>query len=101
MEDTDYVIPETSKCTDVVRQIENNILVVYSSDDLPPVDYMMNMFNNLAKTYGGSKDNIVKLAHINIMKHFNVLKNRANRIALKEYLQAVEKKYGLEEKDFA
>ena len=101
MEDPEYVIPETSKCTDVVRQIENNILVVYSSDDLPPVDYMMNMFNNLAKTYGGSKDNIVKLAHINIMKHFNVLKNRANRIALKEYLQAVEKKYGLEEKDFA
>ena len=100
LENPDYQIPSTSKCADVVRQIENYVTIRYDDTDLPDVSLLMNMFNLLNATYSGSKDNFVKLMHLNIIKHFNVMGNKENRIALKDYLQAADSRYQFDKADF-
>ena len=101
MEDPDYEIPSSSKCADVVRQIENYVTIRYDDTDLPDVSLLMNMFNKLNSTYSGSKDNFVKLMHLNIIKHFKVMSNNDNKYALKEYLQATNKRYKFDDADFS
>lgn len=99
LEDPEYKIPETSKCPEVTRQVENYIMNRYSSDELPDVSLLMNMFNNLNNTYSGAKDNFVKLLHVNLIKFFGVMKNNANKKALKDYLQAAARRYEIEDAD--
>jgi hypothetical protein len=101
LEDPDYVIPSTSKCADVVRQIENYVTIKYDDTDLPDVSLLMNLFNKLNDTYSGSKDNFVKLMHLNIIKHFKVMSNKDNRLALREYLEATNDRYNFDKADFA
>ncbi len=100
MEDPDYEIPSKSKCSDVVRQIENYVTIKYDDTDLPDVSLLMNMFNKLNSTYSGSKDNFVKLMHLNIIKHFKVMTNKENRLALREYLEATDDRYNFDKADF-
>ena len=101
LEDPDYEIPSSSKCADVVRQIENYVTIKYDDTDLPNVELLMNMFNKLNATYSGSKDNFVKLMHLNIIKHFKVMSNRENRLALREYLEATNDRYNFDKADFS
>ena len=100
LEDPDYEIPSTSKCSDVVRQIENYVTIKYDDTDLPDVSLLMNMYNKLNSTYSGSKDNFVKLMHLNIIKHFKVMTNKDNRLALREYLEATNDRYNFDKADF-
>ena len=100
LEDPDYVIPSSSKCPDVVRQIENYVTIRYDDTDLPDVSLLMNMFNKLNSTYAGSKDNFVKLMHLNIIKHFKVMTNQKNKLALREYLEATDNRYNFDKADF-
>ena len=60
----------------------------------------MNMFNKLNSTYAGSKDNFVKLMHLNIIKHFKVMTNQKNKLALREYLEATDNRYNFDKADF-
>ena len=101
MEDPDYEIPSSSKCADVVRQIENYVTIRYDDTDLPDVSLLMNLFNKLNDTYSGSKDNFVKLMHLNIIKHFKVMTNKDNRLALREYLEATNDRYNFDKADFS
>ena len=100
LEDPDYVIPSSSKCADVVRQIENYVTIRYDDTDLPDVSLLMNMFNKLNSTYSGSKDNYVKRMHLNIIKHFKVMTNHKNKLALREYLEATNNRYNFDKADF-
>ena len=100
LEDPDYEIPSTSKCSDVVRQIENYISIRYDNTDLPDVSMLMNMFNKLNATYSGSKDNFVKLMHLNIIKHLDAYNNKSNSLALRDYLVAADKRYNFDKSDF-
>ena len=100
LEDPDYEIPSTSKCSDVVRQIENYISIRYDNTDLPDVRMLMNMFNKLNATYSGSKDNFVKLMHLNIIKHLDAYNNKSNSLALRDYLVAADKRYNFDKSDF-
>lgn len=101
LEDPSYEIPSKSKCSDVVRQIENYITLKYDSEDVPEVELLMNMFEKLNTTYTGSKDNFVKMMHVNIIKHFKVFSKKENLAKLKGYLKACETRYHLEPKDFS
>lgn len=98
-EDSKYVIPSDVKCSEVCRKIENYVKVSYSPDAIPDVELLVNMFNNLNRTYNSSKDNIVKIMHINIIKFFDAYKNKTTRIELKDYLQAVDKRFNLTSAD--
>ena len=100
LEDPEYQIPAESKCADVTRQIENYVIIKYDDANVPDVSLMMNLFNKLNDTYSGTKDNFVKMMHVNIMKHFKVMSNKDNRIALKDYLKAAEARYKLTPADF-
>ena len=100
LEDPNYTIPSSSRCSDVVRQVEHYITVKYDDTHLPDVKLLMNVFNKMNDTYSGSKDNLVKLMHLNIIKHFNVMKNKENRLALKDYLQATDERYHFDKTDF-
>jgi len=100
LENPDYTIPSSSKCSDVVRQIENYVTIRYDADNIPDVQMLLNMFNKLNDTYSGSKDNFVKLMHLNIMKHLKVRKIKANFEALKDYLITADERYHFDEADF-
>ena len=100
LEDPDYVIPSSSKCPDVVKQIEDYVTIRYDDTDLPDVSLLMNMFNKLNNTYPGSKDNYVKRMHLNIIKHFKVMTNQKNKLALREYLEATNNRYNFDKADF-
>ena len=101
LEDPDYVIPSpSSKCPDVVKQIEDYVTIKYDDTDLPDVSLLMNMFNKLNNTYSSSKDNYVKRMHLNIIKHFKVMTNQKNKIALREYLEATNNRYNFDKADF-
>ena len=101
LEDPDYVIPSpSSKCPDVVKQIEDYVTIKYDDTDLPDVSLLMNMFNKLNSTYSGSKDNYVKRMHLNIIKHFKVMTNHKNKLALREYLEATNNRYNFDKADF-
>ena len=98
LEDPDYVIPSpSSKCPDVVKQIEDYVTIKYDDTNLPDVSLLMNMFNS---TYSGSKDNYVKRMHLNIIKHFKVMTNQKNKLALREYLEATNNRYNFDKADF-
>ena len=99
LEDSKYVIPSDVKCSEVCRKIENYIKVSYSPDGIPDVNLLVNMFNNLDRTYNSSKDNIVKVMHVNIIKFLDAWKNKTTRLALKDYLQAVDRRFNLEPAD--
>lgn len=99
LEDPDYVIPSSS-CSTVVKQIEDYVTIKYDDTDLPDVSLLMNMFNKLNSTYAGSKDNYVKRMHLNIIKHFKVMTNRKNKLALREYLEATDDRYNFDKADF-
>ena len=100
LEDPDYVIPSSSNCPDVVKQIEDYVTIQYDDTDLPDVSLLMNMFNKLNSTYSGSKDNYVKRMHLNIIKHFKVMTNHKNKLALREYLEATNNRYNFDKADF-
>lgn len=101
LEDPDYVIPSpSSKCPDVVKQIEDYVTIRYDDTDLPDVSLLMNMFNKLNSTYAASKDNHVKRMHLNIIKHFKVMTNQKNKLALREYLEATNNRYNFDKADF-
>lgn len=100
LEDPDYVIPSSSKCSTVVKQIEDYVTIRYDDTDLPDVSLLMNMFNKLNNTYSGSKDNYVKRMHLNIIKHFKVMTNHKNKLALREYLEATNNRYNFDKADF-
>ena len=101
LEDPDYVIPSpSSKCPDVVKQIEDYVTIKYDDTDLPDVSLLMNMFNKLNNTYSNSKDNYVKRMHLNIIKHFKVMTNHKNKLALREYLEATNNRYNFDKADF-
>ena len=100
LEDPDYVIPSSSKCSTVVKQIEDYVTIRYDDTDLPDVSLLMNMFNKLNNTYSGSKDNYVKRMHLNIIKHFKVMTNHKNKLALREYLDATNDRYNFDKADF-
>ena len=99
LEDAEYKIPSSAKCSEVCRRVENSIKVMYSPDNLPEVEKLMNLFNTLNRTYSETKDNVVKIMHVNIIKFLDVMNNKSSRIALKDYLQAVDKRFHLEEAD--
>lgn len=99
LEDPDYVIPSSS-CPTVVKQIEDYVTIQYDDTDLPDVSLLMNMFNKLNSTYAGSKDNYVKRMHLNIIKHFKVMTNQKNKLALREYLEATNNRYNFDKADF-
>ena len=99
LEDPDYVIPSSS-CSTVVKQIEDYVTINYDDTDLPDVSLLMNMFNKLNSTYSGSKDNYVKRMHLNIIKHFKVMTNHKNKLALREYLEATNNRYNFDKADF-
>lgn len=99
LENPDYNIPKDAKCSEVCRRLENHIKVAYSPDNIPSVESLMNMFNTLNRTYSESKDNIVKIMHVNIIKFLDVMNSKSTRIALKDYLQSVDKRFKLEEAD--
>ena len=100
LEDPDYEIPSSSKCADVVRQIEDYVTIRYDDTDIPDVSLLMNMFNKLNSTYSGSKDNFVKRMHLDIIKHFKVMSNKENKLALREYLEATDGRYNFDAADF-
>ena len=100
LEDPDYVIPSSSQCSNVVKQIEDYVTIQYDDTDLPDVSLLMNMFNKLNSTYSGSKDNYVKRMHLNIIKHFKVMTNHKNKLALREYLEATNNRYNFDKADF-
>ena len=100
LEDPDYVIPSSSNCPDVVKQIENYVTIRYDDTNLPDVSLLMNMFNKLNSRYSGSKDNYVKRMHLNIIKHFKVMSNQKNKLALREYLEATNDRYNFDKADF-
>lgn len=100
LEDPDYVIPSSSQCSNVVKQIEDYVTIQYDDTDLPDVSLLMNMFNKLNSTYAGSKDNYVKRMHLNIIKHFKVMTNQKNKLALREYLEATNNRYNFDKADF-
>lgn len=107
LEDPDYVIPPAPKrldgknpCAEVVRQIENYITIKYDDTDLPDVSLLMNMFNKLNSTYSRSKDNFIKLMHLNIIKYFKATTNHKNKLALREYLEATNDRYNFDDADF-
>ena len=99
LEDPDYVIPSSS-CSTVVKQIEDYVTIRYDDTDLPDVSLLMNMFNKLNSTYAASKDNHVKRMHLNIIKHFKVMTNQKNKLALREYLEATNNRYNFDKADF-
>ena len=72
------------------------IKTVYSPDELPDVRYMMNLFNKINDTYSTSKDNFTKPMHIDIMKFFKITSPKSpNYNVLKDYVNAVDKRYNL------
>ena len=92
----DYVIPEDLQCSAVTKQVVSHIKTVYSSDELPDVRYMMNLFNKINDTYSTSKDNFTKPMHIDIMKFFKITSPKSpNYDVLKDYVNAVDKRYNL------
>ena len=90
----------SSKCPDVVKQIEDYVTIKYDDTNLPDVSLLMNMFNKLNNTYSSSKDNYVKRMHLNIIKHFKVMTNHKNKLALREYLEATNNRYNFDKADF-
>ena len=101
LEDPDYVIPSpSSKCPDVVKQIEDYVTIKYDDTNLPDVSLLMNMFNKLNNTYSNSKDNYVKRMHLNIIKHFKVMTNHKNKLALRVCLEATNNRYNFDKADF-
>ena len=100
LENPDYEIPSSAKCSEVCKRIENYIKVAYSPDNLPSVDILMNMFNNLNKTYSAAKDNFVKIMHIDIIKFLGVIKNKETRENLKKYLDSTNDRYKFAKADF-
>ena len=95
LEDPSYEIPSESKCSDVTRQIQDYIYITYDDSNVPDVSLLLNLFNKLNSTYSGTKDNFVKMMHVNIIKHFKVMTNKENRKALMDYLKEVETRYKL------
>lgn len=100
LENPDYEIPATSKCSDVTRQILNYITIKYDDTNIPDVEELMNMFNNLNRTYSGSKDNFVKMMHVSIIKHLNAYSNKETRDVLRPYLKAADERYTFDKADF-
>lgn len=94
----EYKIPD-EKCSEVCKKIERYIEVVYSPDNIPTVDQLLNLFNNLNETYPPTKDNFVKILHVNLIKFLGVLKNKNTKVALKDYLQTVDKRFNLQPDD--
>lgn len=100
LNDPGYVIPKSSSCSDVCTQIEHFIAIKYSKTDRPDVDLLMNLFNKLNDTYSGTKDNFVKVMHLNIMKTLDLITDKSVRGTYKSYLDAVGDRYHLVKADF-
>ena len=100
LKDPSYKIPNDTKCSEVCKRIENYVKVVYSPDNVPSVDELMNMFNNLDATYSSTKDNFVKILHINIIKFLDVMNNKETRKVLRPYLDATDARFHFEKADF-
>lgn len=100
LDDPDYKIPSDAKCSEVCDRIEKYIKVVYSPDNVPSVDKLMNMYRNLDKTYTSTKDNFVKIMHINIIKFLKVMDNKKTLKNMKEYLDATAERYKYGKADF-
>ena len=105
LEDPNFVIPngddgKIMKCGEVTKQVENYIKTIYSSDELPNVNLLMNMFNKIDSSYSTSKDNFTKVMHINILKFFKISSPKSpNYEALKDYVLAVDNRYNLQPAD--
>ena len=92
----DYEIPKDLSCLEVTKQVSSYIKILYSPDELPDVKYMMNLFNKINDTYSTSKDNYTKVMHIDIMKFFEITSPKSpNYDVLKDYVNAVDKRYNL------
>ena len=99
LEDPNYQIPDDIKCSEVTKQVLSYIKTVYSPDELPPVEFLMNMFNNINTKYSESKDNFTKPMHANILKFFKAGPKSPNYAALKQYCHAVDDRFDLDPAD--
>lgn len=97
-EDASYEIPVDVSAAEVSEKIINYIEANYSKDELPKIEYLINMFNLLNKTYPKSKDNYIKQMHYDILKYLtDNLTIKANAKYLKEYYKLCNDRYQIDE----
>lgn len=92
--------PKGSNCSEVCNRVLDAIRVMFDSENLPTLNQLMNVYNNINNTYPASKDNRVKMMHIDIIKHLNAVNDPKIRKLFGEYLDDVTVRYKLERKDF-
>lgn len=100
LEDPNYVIPDDAEAFEAAKQIMSYVRTKYSSTDLPDVSMMMNVFNAFNNRFPKSKDNYVKMMHMDFFKLFKIASpDKSNARALKEYVQAVANRYEISSAD--
>jgi hypothetical protein len=70
LNDPDYVIPSSVKCSIATKELEKRIDVLFDADNLPTDAQMMNVFNALEKRFSKDVDNFVKTLYFHIIKKF-------------------------------
>ena len=99
LEDPNYEIPADMKCSEVTKQVNSYIRTVYSSDELPDVQLLINLFKKIDATYSASKDNFTKPMHTDIIKFLKAGPKTPNYEPLKEYLHLVDDRFDLSPAD--
>ena len=99
-ENPEYRIPHGTEAADATRQIQDYVFLHFDDEHVPDVEQMLNMYNCVDQSFSETKDNFVKMMHVNIMKHLKVLTNKDIRTALMPYLKAAEKRYSIKPADF-
>ena len=99
-EDKSYVIPEPiPSAAEISEKIINYIDTNYSIEELPNVEYLINMYELLNKTYSKTKDNYIKQMHINILK--KLVNNKDSARQLKEYYKLCCVRYDIKPEDLS
>jgi len=92
--------PDHSNCPEVCGRVLDEIEAMFDPENLPKLNQLMNVYNNINNAYSELKDNIVKVMHIDIIKHLKLFKDSKTFEEFKEYLNDVKKRYRLQKEDF-
>ena len=97
LNDPDYVIPSSVKCSIATKELEKRIDVLFDADNLPTDAQMMNVFNALEKRFSKDVDNFVKTLYFHIIKKFGFDNKEYNAFCrtFPNFFNSFVKKYNL------
>lgn len=91
-----YNISEEMTTSEVFGRLESYINVTFDKSNLPTDEQLMNMFNTLEKTFGGSKDNYVRPLYTSILEKLGIFNDSKNILKnFKNFIVAFANKYKL------